>query len=44
MRENFTHYATAKKSSGGFLWHFAKNRLAPALLGNFLELVLTARA
>jgi hypothetical protein len=24
MRENFTHYATAQKSTSGFHWHFCK--------------------
>jgi hypothetical protein len=31
MRENFTHYATAKKSSSGFLWHFCKKSVGTGI-------------
>jgi len=31
MRENFAHYATAKKSSSGFLWHFCKKTVGTGI-------------
>jgi hypothetical protein len=44
MRDNFTHFAAAKKSASGFIGFFTKKRMASPLLNKILELVLTARA